>query len=65
MGEKKLRVADVARETGLHRNTLTQLLLPETASRVDLDTIERLCTFFQVDVGELLEHSPTTIPSKA
>ena len=64
MGEKKLRVADVARETGLHRNTLTQLYY-ETASRVDLDTIDRLCTFFQVDVGELLEHSPTTIPSKA
>jgi putative transcriptional regulator len=40
MGEKKLKIADVARETGLHRNTIT-LLYDETATRIDLDTIEK------------------------
>jgi len=38
MGERKLKIADVARETGLHRNTVT-LLYDETAARVELDAI--------------------------
>ena len=41
MGERKLKIADVARETGLHRNTIT-LLYNETANRVDMETIDRL-----------------------
>jgi putative transcriptional regulator len=57
MGERKLKIADVARETGLHRNTIT-LLYEETAARVDLDAINRLCDLFQIPVGELFEHLP-------
>lgn len=59
MGERKLKIADVARETGLHRNTIT-LLYEETAARVDLDAINRLCQLFQVPVGQLFEHLPDT-----
>ena len=54
MGEHKLKIIDVARKTGLHRNSIT-LLYNETAQRVDLDTIERLCRLFQCGVGELFE----------
>lgn len=54
MGERKLKIADVARETGLHRNTVT-LLYDETAVRVDLDAIDKLCSLFGVSVGELFE----------
>ncbi len=54
MGERKLKVTDVAHATGLHRNTVT-LLYKETATRVDLDAIDRLCTFFNCSVGELFE----------
>lgn len=54
MGERKLKIADVARETGLHRNTVT-LLYNETAARVDLEAIDRLCRLFGVGVGELFE----------
>jgi hypothetical protein len=35
MGERKLKISDVARDTGLHRNTVA-LLYHETATRVDL-----------------------------
>lgn len=59
MGEKKMKIADVARETGLHRNTIT-LLYDETASRVDLETIERLCELFECKVGDLFEFVRTT-----
>ncbi len=54
MGERKLKVSEVARDTGLHRNTVT-LLYQETATRVDLDAIEALCRYFDVSVGDLFE----------
>lgn len=58
MGEHKLRIADVARETGLSRATLT-LLYKETAQKVDLEAIEQICTLFNCSVGDLLELAPT------
>jgi putative transcriptional regulator len=57
MGERKLKIADVARDTGLHRNTVT-LLYQETAARIDIDAIDRLCAYFKVPVGELIEYVP-------
>ncbi len=54
MGERKLRIADVARETGVHRNLIT-LLYYERAKRVDFESLERLCQFFGCTVGEFLE----------
>ena len=54
MGEKKLRVADVARSIGVHRNAIT-LLYEETATRVDLDTISKLCEFLECDIKDLFE----------
>ena len=52
MGERKLRVADVARGTGLSRSTVTSLY-KETAERVDLNAIDALCEFLDCDVGDL------------
>lgn len=58
MGERKLKIADVARETGLNRNTIT-LLYKETATRVDLEAVDTLCNMFQCEVGELFEFVDT------
>ena len=54
MGEHKMRIADVARETGLSRATVT-LLYKETAQKVDLEAIEKLCLLFECQVGDLFE----------
>jgi putative transcriptional regulator len=54
MGEKKLRVADVARSIGVHRNAIT-LLYEETATRVDLETINKLCEFLECEIKDLFE----------
>ena len=54
MGEHKMRIADVARETGLSRATVT-LLYKETAQRVDLDAIDKLCELFDCDIKDLFE----------
>ena len=57
MGEKKLKGSEVARLTGLHRNTIT-LLYKETATRVDLETIDKLCALFDCNVEDLFEYAP-------
>lgn len=54
MGERKMKIVDVARETGLNRNTVT-LLYKETAQRIELDALEKLCILFECEVGDLLE----------
>jgi len=54
MGERKKRVADLSRELGLSRNTLT-LLYDERAVRVELDVVDKLCVYFGCQVGDLFE----------
>jgi len=54
MGERKMKIMDVARETGLNRNTIT-LLYKETAQRIDLNAIDKLCELFDCEVKDLLE----------
>jgi putative transcriptional regulator len=57
MGRHKLRVSDVARLTGLNRSTVTALYR-ETATRIELPAIEKLCVLLKCQVGELLEVVP-------
>ena len=54
MGEKKLKVSDVAKDTGINRGTITRLY-HETAVRVDFDVLEKLCVYLECEIGELLE----------
>jgi putative transcriptional regulator len=55
MGRDKVRISDVARKTGLNRSTISALYR-ETATRLDLEAVDRLCKLFRCSVGELLEH---------
>ena len=54
MGERKLKIADVARDIEVNRGTITRLY-QETATRVDLEVIDKLCGYFGCQVGDLLE----------
>ncbi len=54
MGRRKLKISDVARDTGLHRNTIA-LLYRETAQKIDLDVLDKLCVYFECPVSDLLE----------
>lgn len=55
MGSKKLKIADVVRESGINRNTITRLY-HETNNRIDFDTLDTLCKYLNCKVGDLLEH---------
>lgn len=52
-----MKIADVARATELNRNTVT-LLYNETATRLELESIEKLCVLFEREAGDLLEFVP-------
>lgn len=54
MGEKKYKIIDVARATGLNRSTIT-LLYKENAQKIDIEAIDKLCALFNCQVGDLLE----------
>lgn len=52
MGKKKLRISQVAKATGVNRSTLT-LLYNETAIRVSLHDIEKICKYLNIDISDL------------
>lgn len=54
MGERRLKVADVVKDTGINRGTLDRIY-NESASRIELEVIEQLCRYLNVTVGELYE----------
>ncbi|MCJ8268029.1 MAG: helix-turn-helix transcriptional regulator [Psychrosphaera sp.] len=54
LGDKKLKVAEIARDTGINKNTLHRLY-NETATRIDLEVVEQLCRYLNIEIGELFE----------
>ena len=54
MGEKKVNFIEVARDTGVSRNMISSLY-HEKAKRIDFDTLSSLCSYFDCEVGDLLE----------
>jgi len=58
LGEKKLKISDVSKETKINRGTLTRLY-QETAERVDLDVMDQLCEYLECDVGDLFQRIKT------
>jgi putative transcriptional regulator len=56
MGERRLKIADVARDTGISRGALTRIY-HETAERLDIEALDKLCSYFDCTISELLEHA--------
>jgi len=54
MGEKRLKIADIARDTGINRGTITRMY-NEEATRVELEVVNTLCEYLDIEVGELFE----------
>ena len=54
MGERKIKIAELARATDIHRNMLT-LLYFENAKRIEFDVMEKLCRYFNCSIQNLFE----------
>jgi putative transcriptional regulator len=57
MGERRLKITDVARRSGLSYQTVFDLY-HDRAQRIDLTTLDKLCRALECSVGELLEYVP-------
>lgn len=54
MGQSRYSIQDVHTKTGLARSTVTQLY-HDKATRIDFETIEKLCYLFNCEITDLLE----------
>lgn len=63
LGERKLKISDVVRDTGLNRGTLTRLY-HETSERVELVVLDQLCTYLGCRLDQLLEQVADQIDKK-
>ena len=54
MGEKRLKMSDVSRDTGINPGTIRRIF-NETATRVELEVVETLCEYLKIEVGDLYE----------
>ena len=57
MGERRVRLIDVARATKISRNMLAKLYY-DRARRIDLSDLAKLCRYFECSIGDLLESIP-------
>ena len=57
LGERRVKISELSRDTGINRGTLTRLY-HETAERVELDVLDGLCRYLGCTLGELLEYVP-------
>ncbi|MFV5524722.1 helix-turn-helix transcriptional regulator [Acinetobacter variabilis] len=53
LAERKMRVADLVKETGINKSTLYKLYNDESV-RIDFETIDKICLALNVGVGDLL-----------
>lgn len=63
MGKYRYSIQDVHEKTGLSRNTISNLY-NDKASRVDYETVEKLCKLFACSINELFEISTAEIGLK-
>lgn len=57
LGIKRINMAELAKLTGLSRNTVF-LLYHEKSERIDLGTLNKLCAVLNCQPGDLLEYIP-------
>jgi putative transcriptional regulator len=55
LAERRLKVADAVRATGVSKTTLHKIY-NDQSSRIDFDTIDKLCEYLDVEVGDIFEY---------
>lgn len=63
MGEKRITITDVAKSTGMSASTISNLY-NEKVKRLDFDTLEKLCEFFNCNIQDIIEYIPNKDLSK-
>ena len=57
MKEHNFTIAKLAAESGVHRNTISNLINGKNKG-IDFDTLDKFCTTFNCNTIDLIEHIP-------
>lgn len=57
LGERKMKMAELSRLSGISKNALSDLYYERTQS-IRFDTLEKLCQILNCTTGELIEYLP-------
>ena len=57
LAERRMKVADLIRMTGISKSTMHKLYNEQT-SRIDFETMDKICEALDVGVGELFTYIP-------
>lgn len=55
LAERRLKVADAVKATGISKTTLHKIY-NDQSTRIDFDTIDSLCRFLGLKVGDIFEY---------
>ena len=55
MGKMRVTIQDISDSTGLARNTISSLY-HDKVKRIDYDTLNKLCVFFNCQPGDIMEY---------
>ena len=58
LAERRLKVADLIRMTDISKSTMHKIYNDQT-SRIDFETIDKICEALGVQVGDIFEYVPT------
>lgn len=53
-------IAELSRQTSIHRDTLRKLINNERAETLTLENLIKICDFFQCNLNDLIEYTPDT-----
>ncbi|KPD23662.1 MULTISPECIES: helix-turn-helix transcriptional regulator [Idiomarina] len=57
LAERKLKMSDLAKATGINRGTI-QRIYHDEAARIELEVMNKMCEFFECTPGDLFIYSP-------
>lgn len=57
LAERRLRVADLVRMTGISKSTLHRIFNDET-TRIEFDTLDKICDILEVTPNDILVYTP-------
>lgn len=57
MGDRLIKITKMSNDTGLSRTTITNLYY-RRAKKIDLDTLNKICSYLNCQVSDILEFVP-------
>lgn len=61
LGERRLKISTVSKETGISRTTLTDLYYGRRSS-ISFEVLDKLCDYLSCSMGDIIEHRPNIKP---